>query len=58
MSHLSSAGNTNDDSLKEIFNTERTTIFSGLKSRHHQEKYYKECLGLIVSTKYTCISIK
>ena len=37
MSHLSSAGNTNDDSLKEIFNTERTTIFSVLKSSHHQE---------------------
>ena len=30
--------------------------FDGLKSRHYQEKYFKETMGLIVSFCYTCVS--
>jgi hypothetical protein len=47
MLHLSSDSSTNNDELTEIFNTESNTIFPGLRTRYHQEKYYKERLGLL-----------
>ena len=37
------------DSLKEVFIQHQDTLFSGLKTRYHQERYYKEHLGLLVS---------